>query len=323
MTAETSFADRLIEAIETKGSAAVVGLDPRLEYIPATIREAVIADHGPTVRGAAEAIRRFCIRVIDRVEPYAVAMKPQIAFFEEYGSDGVAAYSDVVGHARGKGLIVIGDIKRSDIASTAEAYARAHLGGERTGGGFRWGGALRVDAVTVNPYLGSDGIRPFVEEARGQGSGLFILCRTSNPTAREFQDLPVDDAGAEASQLHESVARAIATWGEDLLGKRGVSSVGAVVGLSGDGDLMGRIRALLPRAIILVPGYGAQGGAEDDLPALFHSDGSGAIVNSSRGVIFAYRREGGDEGGWEEAVEAAARDLRDSVNRVREAARRA
>ena len=316
MTARTNFADRLLDGIERKGTAAVVGLDPRYDWIPSSIREEAARGRPEPLGAAAEALRLFCRRVIDLVGPFVVAVKPQIAFFEEYASAGLGAYADVVGYAREKGLIVIGDIKRSDIASTADAYARAHLGGE-TGGAP----PLRADAVTVNPYLGSDGVRPFLEAAGRVGGGLFVLCRTSNPSAGEFQDLSVDVPGAAAARLHEVVARSIAAWGEDLRGGRGVSSVGAVVGVTRDGDTSARIRELLPRSMILVPGFGAQGGGEEDLPALFHTDGSGAIVNSSRGVIFAYREQGGSEESWEAAVEAAARDLKDAVNRARDAAR--
>lgn len=322
MTAPGNFADDLIEAIDRKGSAAVVGLDPRIEWIPEPLRRRATEEHGATRRGAAEAIRRFCRGIIDLVAPHVVAVKPQIAFFEEYGPEGISVYSDVIGHARERGLLVIGDVKRSDIATTAEAYARAHLGGEATGGGFESESPIRADAVTVNPFLGSDGIRPFLGAVRDGGRGLFVLCRTSNPSAGEFQDLRVGAGEGKGGALHEVIARSITAWGEGLEGRSGVSPVGAVVGLSDDKALMARIRALLPRATILVPGFGAQGGGEEDLPALFHPDGSGAIVNSSRGVIFAYRKGGGSEEAWEEAVETAARDLRDSVNRAREAARR-
>lgn len=318
MTSERNFADRLLESMERKESAAVIGLDPRLEWIPSSIRKAATRARGEGPAGTAEALRRFCQEVVDLVEPYAAAVKIQIAFFEEYGGEGLSAYGDVARHARGRGLVVIGDAKRADISTTAKAYARAHLGASAEAEEeSQPQHPIRVDALTVNPYLGSDGVEPFLEPVGREGKGIFVLCRTSNPSAGEFQDLEAGGSDGKRAPLHEVVAQAITRWGETHIGDRGYSSVGAVVGLARDRSLLSRIRALLPRAIILVPGFGAQGGGEEDLPALFNADGSGAIVNSSRGVIFAYRREGGGEEKWQEAVTAAARELRDGVNRAR------
>ncbi|MCZ6688566.1 MAG: orotidine-5'-phosphate decarboxylase [Planctomycetota bacterium] len=326
MTERPSFADRLIKTIEEKETAAVVGLDPRLDWIPASIRSQSIQLHGRTVRAAAEAIWLYCLDLIDLVEPYVAAVKAQIAFFEPFGGEGLKVYARVVRYAQERGLIVIGDVKRSDIASTAEAYARAHLGeadqtpdvGSDGEAVFHPASPLEVDAVTINPYLGSDGVRPFLDRCRAMGKGVFILCRTSNPSAADFQDQKVKPEKGKSIPLHEMVARSIVAWGDEFRGGRGYSSVGAVVGLAKDPELLGRIRAALPDTIILVPGYGAQGGREEDLIPLFQRDGLGVLVNSSRGVGFAFR-DSGDEN-WGEAVENAARDLRDRVNRAREAA---
>jgi orotidine-5'-phosphate decarboxylase len=316
VTERKNFADRLLEAVERKRSSAVVGIDPRLEWIPKGILDGAIRDRGPTLEGAALAIRKFCCEVVDLIEPYVAVVKPQIAFFEEYGPQGLLAYSQVVRRARERGLLVIGDAKRADIGSTSAAYARAHLGSVASGSIPELVPPLQVDALTTNPYFGSDGIAPFLETCRDEGRGIFILCRTSNPSAAELQDLVLE--GGET--VHAVVARSIASWGSDVVGDRGFSSVGAVVGLTSDHSTLGRIREILPRSIILVPGFGAQGGGADDLAPLLADGGAGVVVNSSRGVVFAYRKVDGGEDRWQEVVADAARDFRDQVNRARQTA---
>ena len=324
MTA-THFGDRLLRDVERKDAPTVVGLDPRPAWLPTELREAAEAEHGPGLRAVAEACGAFCREVIDQVEPHVAAVKPQIAFFEELGADGVAAYGRVVAHARSRGLLVIGDAKRADIASTAEAYARGHLGDSTSAGevGVPAPPPLQVDALTVNPYLGTDSIAPFVERAREGGRGLFVLCRTSNPGAPEFQDRLLEpEGGGEPEPLHLAVARAIVRWGAELVGERGLSSVGAVVGATADASLLEPLREILRSAPILVPGFGAQGGGASELEPLFAAGKEGVIVNSSRGVIFSFRRDDADETRWRESIASAARSLREEVCRARDSARR-
>lgn len=293
------FADRLAEAIEAKKSCAVVGLDPRPDQFPEALRPAP----GASGERVAECIRDFNRQVIDAVARHAVAVKPQVAFYEPYGPPGLSAYLDAARAAREAGLLVIGDVKRGDIGSTAAAYARAHLGPDG------------ADAITVNPYLGSDSLAPFVEVARENGRGLFILVKTSNPSAAELQDLK---AGGEP--IHAHVGRLVHRLGLGEVGESGYSLVGAVVGATQAASAR-RLRDLMPRAFFLVPGYGAQGGGADDCAPCFNRDGLGAVVNSSRGVIFAYQAEPWrsecGEARWRDAVAAAAARMRDELEEVR------
>lgn len=292
-----NFADALLAACRRKESQVVVGLDPRLDRLPAEFRPA-----GPEAR-AAESVLAFNRAVIEAVADSAVAVKCQIAFYEQLGCEGMTAYAATVRYAREHGLIVIGDAKRGDIATTAAAYAAAHLGGGE-------GGAddFVVDAVTVNPYLGSDGVLPFLETALATGRGLFVLVKTSNPSSVEVQDL--DCGGAP---VYEHVAGLVSAWGEPHRGPGGYSPVGAVAGATFPEELA-RLRTLMPHAPLLVPGFGAQGGGVEDVLPAFDSDGLGAIVNSSRGIIFAWKRapyaQRFGEPGWRDAVRAAAADMR-------------
>jgi len=292
-----NFADRLLAAIQQKGAPVCVGIDPVYDRLPpAMVRPG--ADDAEQIR----AILRYCLELLEVVAPVVPAVKPQSAYFEAYREEGVKAYFQVVRKARELGMIVIGDVKRGDIGSTAEAYARGHLAGDDA-----------PDAVTVNPYLGADGIAPFVQVAGKEGKGLFILVRTSNPSGAVIQDF-ADPAGRK---LHEHVARQVASLGaaEGLVGRCGFSCVGAVVGATYP-DEARRLRQLMPQQMFLVPGYGAQGATAADCAAAFRSDGAGAIVNASRSVIFAYRDKQHAGLDWKKAVESAAKTFADDIARV-------
>ncbi len=301
----TNFADVLTEQIRCKHSQVVVGLDPRLDRLPAGLRPSPADRLDPAA--AAEAIVAFNRAVVDAVSAHAVAVKSQVAFYEEWGCEGMRAYADSLRYARERGLVAIGDVKRGDVASTAEAYAAAHLGG--TDGASA--PDFIADAVTLNPYLGSDGVRPFLEAAAANGRGVFVLVKTSNPSSAELQDL--DCGGA---LLYERVAGLVAQWGEPYLGESGYSLAGAVVGATYPQELA-RLRGLMPHAPFLVPGFGAQGGGVQDVLGAFDERGEGAVVNSSRGIIFAWRREpyatSHGEARWQEAVRAAAADMQERI----------
>jgi orotidine-5'-phosphate decarboxylase len=287
-----NFADRLLAAIDDKGGAPVcVGLDPVYERLPAAFRHHQRADD----ETIAAALLEWCRQVLEAVAPIVPAVKPQSAYFERYRSAGVEAYFDVVRLAREMGLIVIGDVKRNDIGSTAQAYAAGHLGA-----------ADSADAVTVNPYLGDDGVEPFVKAGGASGRGLFVLVRTSNPSGAVIQDFT--DAGGTA--LYEHVAAQVAKLGQNQVGACGYSSVGAVVGATYVQQAR-RLRELMPQQIFLVPGYGAQGASAADCAASFKSDGTGAIVNASRSVIYAYLDASNKprHGDWRQFVAQAAREF--------------
>lgn len=294
------FAERLIDAIRRCGSAALVGIDPRVEDLPGGWLEGV----EPTRAGTAAAVEAFGKEVVEIAAGLVPAVKLQAAFYEALGPEGMSALRATARHARGRGLIVVVDGKRNDIGSTADAYARAYLGPPDAEGAS--GSAWEADALTVNPYLGSDGVAPFVRAAERGGTGVFVLVRTSNPSAREFQDLVAD-----GKPLFRHVADRLAGWAGPSRGPSGYSSVGAVVGATYPEELA-ELRAALPGVLFLVPGYGAQGGTARDVAAAFDDRGLGALVNSSRGVTFAYEREpyrsrfGAD---WRRAVEQALRDM--------------
>lgn len=286
------FADRLADAVRRCGNPLCVGLDPRWESLPVSIRQR----HGPTLAGAAAAYEEFCFRVLDIVAPIVPAVKPQSAFFEGCGPAGMATLQQVLQKAKRLGLITILDAKRGDIASTATAYADAAFAGTRLADCDHpvWD----ADALTVNPYLGRDAVEPFLQSARKTNRGLFVLVRTSNPGAGLFQDL---DCGGKP--LHQHVAAAVAAWSNECLGECRLGDVGAVVGATNPAELL-RLRELLPDVWFLVPGYGAQGGTAADVAGAFRTDGLGAIVNSSRGVTFPFRP---DDENWEAAIEHAAK----------------
>jgi orotidine-5'-phosphate decarboxylase len=289
------FADQLACAVRRCGNPVLVGLDPRLDSLPAPLRPWA---HAPSLEEIASAYGTFCRGVIDVVAPLVAAVKPQAAFFEDAGPAGMQALAEVVRHARERGLLVILDGKRSDIGSTAEAYASAYLGAESP-----WG----ADALTVSPYLGGDSLSPFVQVAAKRGAGVFVLVKTSNPDGGLFQDLQAPD-----KPLYERVAAYVEQLAESTRGPGGYGCVGAVVGATYPAQLAA-LRAAMPHAWFLVPGVGAQGATARDVAAAFDRHGLGAVVNSSRAIIFAHARKDfagrfGDQR-WQQAVEAAARQL--------------
>jgi len=300
-----NYADRLQAAIEAKGAPVCAGIDPRLEWIPDAFFDAATDRHGPTPAAVQAAVRDFCVEVVDLVAPHVPAIKPQAAFFEALGPGGWDALSAVCARASELGLLVIADVKRGDIGSTAEAYAQALFGETEVRGVTL--PSLKADAATINPYLGADSIQPFIDRAVAHSAGLYILARTSNPGSAEFQQLKLDAGGT----LVDEVARKIQTWGESSIGGSGFSSVGAVVGAT-HAESAAHLRALMPNTLFLVPGWGAQGGAAATVRACFNAEGKGAIVNSSRGVMHAYASGPLKDYGvarWREAVSEAAATL--------------
>ncbi|HEV3418285.1 MAG TPA: orotidine-5'-phosphate decarboxylase [Pirellulales bacterium] len=290
-----SFGERLAEAVRRRGTSVLVGLDPRIEQLPELLRKR----SGDSPSEPAAACREFCQAVIDVVAPLVPAVKPQAAFFEEQGPAGMQALADVIRYAHDRGLLVIVDGKRNDIGSTATAYARAYLGAESSA----WG----ADALTVSPYLGADSIEPFVEVGRERGAGIFVLVKTSNPGGGQFQDL-----ACEGRPLHRHVAEYVERLAAAGAGASGYGDVGAVVGATWP-EQLAELRQAMPHAWLLIPGFGSQGGTAGDVAAGFDSSGLGAIVNNSRGIIFAHSRP--EFAGrfkpaeWQQAVEAATREM--------------
>ena len=274
--------NQLVQKITEKNAPVVVGLDPMLGYVPEHITKAAFEEFGETLEGAAEAIWQFNKGIVDATSDLIPAVKPQIAMYEQFGIPGLVAFKKTVDYCKQKGLVVIGDIKRGDIGSTSTAYAVGHLGKVAVGSKEYYG--FDEDFVTVNPYLGSDGVNPFVKVCQEEDKGIFVLVKTSNPSSGEFQDQMVD-----GRPLYELVAAKVNEWGEQCMGDV-YSNVGCVVGATY--PEMGKVlRKLMPKAYILVPGYGAQGGKASDLAPYFNEDGLGAIVNSSRGIICAYKQD--------------------------------
>ncbi len=275
--------DKLIDKIKVTGNPTVVGLDPQEAFIPQFIKEEAFAKYGKTLKGMSKAMLHFNKMIIDEIYDLVPAVKPQIAMYERYGISGLKAYIKTIEYAKKRGLIVIGDIKRSDIASTGQAYSDGHIGRADVDGiGYD---VFKQDFITLNPYLGSDSITPFLKDCKEYEKGLFILAKTSNPNSGEIQDLLVDGV-----PLYEKVGSLISKWGEELIGVNGFSEVGAVVGATHP-EQAKRLREVMPHTFFLVPGYGAQGGKAEDLAVCFNKDGLGAIVNSSRGIIAAYTKE--------------------------------
>lgn len=280
--------NQLVDKIKKTGAPIVVGLDPMMKFIPAQIRQAAFAEFGETLEGAAEAVWQYNKAIVDAVYDLIPAVKPQIAMYEQFGLPGLAVFDRTVRYCKEKGLIVIGDVKRGDIGSTAEAYAVGHLGKVQVGTHSYRG--FEEDFVTVNPYLGTDGVAPFVKVCREEKRGIFVLVKTSNPSSGEFQDRMLRGEGTSADRpLYEAVGEQVAKWGADCMGDS-YSYIGAVVGATypEQGKIL---RKIMPKAYILVPGYGAQGGKGADLVHFFNEDGLGAIVSSSRGIIAAYQQE--------------------------------
>ena len=274
--------NQLVANIKKTGAPIVVGLDPMLNYIPEQVQQKAFAEYGETLEGAAEAIWQFNKEIVDKTYDLIPAVKPQIAMYEQFGLPGLAAFKKTVDYCKEKGLVVIGDIKRGDIGSTSAAYAVGHIGKVKVGS--KTYAPFDEDFVTVNPYLGSDGVNPFLDVCKEEKKGIFVLVKTSNPSSGEFQDQKID-----GRPLHELVGEKVAAWGSEVMGDE-YSYVGAVVGATY--PEMGKVlRKVMPKAYILVPGYGAQGGKGKDLVHFFNEDGLGAIVNSSRGIIAAYKQE--------------------------------
>lgn len=301
---------QLIEKIQKTKAPVCVGLDPMLSYVPEHVKEKAFADKGETLEGAAEAIWQFNKEIVDCTWDLIPAVKPQIAMYEQFGLPGLAVYKRTVDYCQEKGLLVIGDAKRGDIGSTSAAYAAAHIGQVQVGSNVFQG--FGTDFLTVNPYFGTDGVKPFVEACNVNDKGLFILVKTSNPSSGEFQDRLID-----GRPLYEWVAEKVVEWGEASMDGE-YSNVGAVVGATYP-EMSRILRKLMPRTYFLVPGYGAQGGTAEDLRHCFNEDGLGAIVNSSRGIIAAYRQEKYARFGAEhfgEASRQAVADMVEDINRV-------
>ncbi len=277
--------NKLIQGIQRTGAPIVVGLDPTLKFVPGHLKEKAFAEYGETLKGAAEAVWLFNKEIIDNIYDLIPAVKPQIAMYEQFGIEGLLVFQKTVDYCKEKGLVVIGDVKRGDIGSTSEAYAVGHLGKIQVGSQLCSG--FNEDFVTVNPYLGSDGVAPFIKVCKEEKKGIFVLVKTSNPSSGEFQDRMIREQSGERP-LYEIVGEKVAEWGADCMGDS-YSYVGAVVGATYP-EQGKALRKIMPKAFILVPGYGAQGGKGADLVHFFNEDGLGAIVNSSRGIIAAYQQ---------------------------------
>ena len=296
--------NKLISNIQKTNAPIVVGLDPMLNYIPEHIQKKAFAEFGETLEGAAEAIWQYNKGIVDATCDLIPAVKPQIAMYEQFGIPGLIAYKKTVEYCKAKDLVVIGDIKRGDIGSTSAAYAVGHLGQVQVGS-KKYAG-FDEDFATVNPYLGSDGVKPFMDVCKEEKKGIFVLVKTSNPSSGEFQDRVID-----GRPLYELVGEKVAQWGDELMGD-GYSYVGAVVGATY--PEMGKVlRKIMPKTFILVPGYGAQGGKGADLVHFFNEDGLGAIVNSSRGIIAAYKQEKYKEFGAENYADASRAAVKDMI----------
>lgn len=299
--------NQLVSKIKQLNAPIVVGLDPMLKYIPKHIQDAAFAECGETLEGAGEAIWQYNKGIVDAIYDLVPAVKPQIAMYEQFGIPGLVAFQKTVKYCKEKGLVVIGDIKRGDIGSTSEAYAVGHLGKVAVGSKEYYG--FDEDFATVNPYLGSDGVKPFIKVCKEEKKGIFVLVKTSNPSSGEFQDRLVD-----GKPLYEIVGEQVAAWGSECMGDS-YSYVGAVVGATypEQGKIL---REIMPKAFILVPGYGAQGGKGSDLVHFFNQDGLGAIINSSRGIIAAYQQEKYakyGEQGYADASRAAVLDMKEDI----------
>lgn len=306
---------KLADKIKKTHAPVCVGLDPMLAYIPEHILKAAYAEYGETLEGATEAVWQYNKHIIDATCDLIPAVKPQIAMYEQFGIEGLKVFQKTVDYCHQKDLIVIGDVKRGDIGSTSAAYAAGHLG--KVAVGSRQYTVFDEDFATVNPYLGTDGIQPFIDVCREEKKGIFILVKTSNPSSGEFQDRLID-----GKPLYEWVGEKVAQWGEGHMGDT-YSYVGAVVGATYP-EMGKRLRKIMPKSFILVPGYGAQGGKGSDLAHFFNDDGLGAVVNSSRGIIAAYKQEKYAKFGsrnFADAARAAAEDMIQDINGALQASR--
>ena len=300
--------NKLVDKIKKQNAPVVVGLDPMMKFVPKHLQDAAFKEYGVTLEGAAEAIWQFNKAIIDNIYDIVPAVKPQVAMYEQFGIPGMIAFKKTVDYCHEKDMVVIGDVKRGDIGSTSEAYAVAHLGKVKVGN--KEIAAFDEDFATVNPYLGSDGINPFLKVCKEEKKGIFILVKTSNPSSGEFQDRLID-----GRPLYEHVGEKVNEWAMQCMGDD-YSYVGAVVGATY--PEMGKVlRKVMPKSFILVPGYGAQGGKAEDLVHFFNEDGLGAIVNSSRGIIAAYAKEEYakfGEANFADASRQAAIDMINDIN---------
>lgn len=306
---------KLITEIKKKNAPVVVGLDPMLSYVPKHIMDKALKEKGETLEAAAMAITEYNKGIVDAVCDLVPAVKPQIAMYEQFGVPGLMAFTETVNYCKSKGLIVIGDVKRGDIGSTSGAYATAHLGTITVGGNSF--SPFNEDFATVNPYLGSDGVKPFIDVCNSHDKGIFILVKTSNPSSGEFQDRILKAQGelSEAS-LYETVGNMVDEWAQMSM-DGDYSNIGAVVGATYP-EMGAKLRKIMPKSFILVPGYGAQGGSGKDLVPFFNKDGLGAIVNSSRGIIAAYKNEKYSRFGEEAYADASRAATEDMLRDIRE-----
>ena len=298
--------DRMIENIVKMQNPTVAGLDPKLSFIPSYIKEEAFTKYGKTLEGAAAALLEYNKGLIDELCDIVPAVKPQAAYYEMYGWQGVKTLVETIAYAKSKGMFVITDGKRNDIGTTMEAYATAHLGTTDVEGEAV--NAFGGDALTVNGYLGTDGIKPIVKVANEMDGGIFVLVKTSNPSSGELQDMVLEND----KTVYNTMGDMCEKWGEDLMGKYGYSGVGAVVGATYP-KMLGEMREKLPRTFFLVPGYGAQGGGADDVAPGFDANGLGAIINSSRGIMCAWQKEGYDEKDYAKAARREAIRMRDEI----------
>ena len=299
--------NKLVAEIKKKNAPIVVGLDPMLNYVPEHIQKKAFDEYGETLEGAAEAIWQFNKGIVDSTYDLIPAVKPQIAMYEQFGIPGMIAFKKTVDYCKEKGLVVIGDVKRGDIGSTSAAYAVGHLGKVKVGSKAYAG--FDEDFATVNPYLGSDGINPFIDVCKEEKKGIFVLVKTSNPSSGEFQDQKID-----GKPLYELVGEKVAQWGEECMGDE-YSYVGCVVGATYP-EMCKVLRKIMPKTYILVPGYGAQGGTAKDLAPYFNEDGLGAIVNSSRGIIAAYKQDKYGKFGAENYADASRQAVVDMIEDI-------
>lgn len=294
--------DILIDKIIEKKNPTVAGLDPKLDYIPETILKSSFEKYGETFSGAADAIFNFNKELIDALCDVVPAVKPQSAYYEMYGIEGIKCLKKTIDYAKEKGLYVILDAKRGDIGATSEAYANAYLGKTRLSENAE--AAFDADSLTVNPYLGTDGVKPFVDRAAENDKSIFVLVKTSNQSSGELQDLVCD-----GKPIYEHMANLVRSWSKGSIGRHGYSNIGVVVGATYP-EQAEKIREIIPHTYFLVPGYGAQGGKAKDIAKSFGSDGLGAIVNASRSIMCAYKKDGGSVG---EAARKEAIRMRDDI----------
>ncbi len=300
--------NKLVSKIKKTNAPIVVGLDPMLNYLPKHLLDKAVAEQGESLEAVSEAVWQYNKAIVDATYDLIPAVKPQIAMYEQFGIPGLIAYKKTVDYCKEKDLVIIGDIKRGDIGSTSAAYATAHLGKIKVGNTEI--APFNEDFATVNPYLGSDGINPFIDVCKAENKGIFVLVKTSNPSSGEFQDRIID-----GKPLYEHVGEQVAKWGEDHMGDD-YSYVGAVVGATYP-EIGKVLRKVMPKTYILVPGYGAQGGKGADLVHYFNEDGLGAIVNSSRGIIAAYKQEkyaSYGEANFADASRAAVKDMIEDIS---------